>query len=219
MRVGILGGTFDPPHVGHLLAASDAYEALELDRVLFIPAAQQPLKVGGPAPDEPGRGAQALGATGAERLEMVRRAIRGDDRFDASAIEIERGGLSFTVDTLSELAERTPGDTRYLLVGADVLATFAKWRRPDRILELATLVVVTRSVRDAGDARASWDGLCAQWLAAHGRAPEHEPSFVDSRRVDVSSTEVRERVTGGLSILGFVPHAVAAYIAERGLYK
>lgn len=215
MRLGILGGTFDPPHIGHLLAASDAYEALRLDRVLFIPAAQQPLKVA--APDEPGR-TRAHGGSGAERLEMVRRAIRGDDRFEASAIEIDRGGLSFTVDTLSELAERTPDDTRYLLVGADVLANFAKWLRPDRILELATLAVFTRSTSDDGNARASWDGLCAQWRAAYGRAPQHEPVFVDARRVDVSSTEVRERMASGLSIHGFVPDAVAAYIAERRLY-
>jgi len=99
-----------------------------------------------------------------------------------------------------------------------VLATFANWRRPERILELATLGVFTRSVRDDGDARRSWGELCAQWQAAHGRAPQHEPVFVDSRRVDVSSTEVRERVAGGLSIHGFVPDAVAVYIAERGLY-
>jgi len=217
VRVGILGGTFDPPHVGHLLAASDAYEGLRLDRLLVIPAAQQPLKVA--APDEPGRTRSSHHGSGAERLEMVRRAISGDDRFEASAIEIERGGLSFTVDTLSELAERAPDDTRYLLVGADVLATFAKWRRPDRVLELATLAVFTRSASDDGDARTSWDGLCAQWRAAHGQAPEHEPVFVDSRRVDVSSTEIRERVAGGLSIHGFVPDAVAAYIAERGLYR
>jgi nicotinate-nucleotide adenylyltransferase len=215
VRVGILGGTFDPPHVGHLLVASDAYEVLGLDRVLFIPAAQQPLKV--PAPDEPSRTRPQRG-TGAERMEMVRRAIGGDARFEASAIEIDRGGLSFTVDTLSELAERAPDATRYLLVGADVLASFAKWRRPERILELATLAVFTRSASDDGDARRSWGELCAQWQAAHGRTPQNEPVFVDSRRVDVSSTEVRERVAGGLSIHGFVPDAVAVYIAERGLY-
>lgn len=215
MRVGILGGTFDPPHVGHILAASDAYEVLRLDRVLFIPAAQQPLKV--PAPDEPG-GTRPKRATGAERLEMVRRAIGADARFEASPIEIDRGGLSFTVDTLSELAEVAPSATRYLLVGADVLATFANWRRPERILELATLAVFTRTANDDGDAQRSWGELCAQWQGAHGQAPQHEPVFVDSRRVDVSSTEVRERVAGGLSIHGFVPDAVAKYIAERGLY-
>ena len=160
----------------------------------------------------PGRG------SGAERLEMVRHAISGDPRFEASAIEIERGGLSFTVDTLSELAERAPEAKRYLLLGADVLATFAKWRHPERILELATLAVFTRSGSDDGNARRSWSEMSAQWKAAHGQAPQHEPVFVDSRRVDVSSTEVRKRVAGGLSIHGFVPDAVAMYIAERGLY-
>jgi nicotinate-nucleotide adenylyltransferase len=215
VRLGILGGTFDPPHVGHLLAASDAFEALELDRLLFVPAAQQPLKAhlpNGPV------GSRHDRATAPDRLEMVRLAIASDPRFELTAIEIERGGLSYTVDTLSELAKRSPGDLRFLLLGADVLGTFAQWRQPERILELATLAIFTRASGDNGDGQASWNQLCAEWQETRGKAPRHSPFFLESRRIDVSSTEVRSRVAAGLSIHGFVPDAVAAYIAERGLY-
>jgi len=215
VRLGILGGTFDPPHVGHLLAASDAFEALELDRLLFVPAAQQPLKTH--LPNAPA-GTRRDRAPAPDRLEMVRLAIASDPRFELSAIEIERGGLSYTIDTLSELAERSPGDLRFLLVGADVLGTFAQWRQPDRILELATLAIFTRATGDNEDAQASWSQLCAEWRETRGKAPRHAPFFLESRRVDVSSTEVRSRVAAGLSIHGFVPDAVAAYITERGLY-
>ena len=189
---------------------------LELDRVTFIPAAQQPLKAGdGSHEPVTGNGSRAAPA---DRLEMVRRAVAGDARFEVSAIEIDRAGLSFTVDTLSELAARHPSDTRYLLVGADVLATFAKWRQPERILELATLAVFTRTVSGASDARNLWDDFRAQWRAVHGGALAHQPVFLASRRVDVSSTEVRQRVATGKPIRGFVPDGVAQYIADRRLY-
>ena len=216
MRIGILGGTFDPPHVGHLLAASDAHDALKLDGVLFIPAAQQPLKThlsNGPISKQQER------APAPDRLEMVRLAIAGDDRFDVSAIEINRGGLSYSVETLGELVESSPGDTWYFLIGADVLETFAKWREPETILRLATLAVFTRGIGDGDSAKASWDRFCAEWRATHGGTPEHAPVFLKSRRIDVSSTEVRERVAMGRSIHGFVPDAVAGFIAERGLYR
>jgi nicotinate-nucleotide adenylyltransferase len=220
VRLGILGGTFDPPHIGHLLAASDAYEALGLDQILFVPAAQQPFKAhlpNGPVATSSER------ASAPDRLEMVRLAIAEDARFGVSPIEINRGGLSYTVDTLSELAERSPNDLRFLLLGADVLALFAKWRQPERILQLATLAVFTRPSGEIGDARSAWQTACEQWTATpgrgRGRAPEQEPVFLDSRRIDVSSTEVRERVAAGRSIHGFVPDAVARFIAERGLYR
>ena len=114
MRRGLFGGTFDPPHVGHLIVASDAFEALALDRLSFVPAAQQPLKSAG------GR------ASAADRLAMVRAMLGEDARFDVDAIEIERGGLSFTVDTLETLAARCPTDERFLILGADAAAMFAK---------------------------------------------------------------------------------------------
>jgi nicotinate-nucleotide adenylyltransferase len=216
VRIGILGGTFDPPHIGHILAASDAYEALQLDRVVFVPAAQQPFKAhlpNGPSDSAP------LRASAPDRLEMVRLAIAQDQRFDVSAIEIERGGLSYTVETLSELAERSPDDKRFLLLGADVLALFAKWRQPERILQLATLAVFTRPSDEIGDARSVWLAASEQWKSLYGRLPERSPVFLDSRRIDVSSTEVRERVAHGRSIHGFVPEAVERFIATRDLYR
>ncbi|MFI5232216.1 MAG: nicotinate-nucleotide adenylyltransferase [Gemmatimonadales bacterium] len=188
MRIGIFGGTFDPPHVGHLLAASDAHEALGLDRVLFIPAAGQPLK-------------SAIVAPPADRLAMVERLVAGDPRFTVDPIEIERGGLSFTVDTLRALRERWRSDTALalvLLLGADAAATLPQWREPAEVAALAEVVVLSRAGGGTG--------------AAVGRA-------IDTRRVDVSSTEIRARVAAGKSIRGFVPEPVAAYIEGRRLYR
>jgi nicotinate-nucleotide adenylyltransferase len=190
VRIGILGGTFDPPHNGHLLAAGDAFESLALDRVLFIPAAVQPLKTGLDT------------APAADRFAMVERLIDGDLRFTASAMEIERGGLSYTVDTLSALAATWPGSTLFWLVGADVLQTFAKWREPERVVELATLAVLTRG-GDPPDL---------------GTIPG-TPVVVEGRRIDISSTEIRRRVHEGKSIRGFVPDSVDAYIASARLYR
>lgn len=188
MRIGLFGGTFDPPHVGHLLVASDAFDALSLDRLVFIPNAVQPLK-------------ETHHASSAQRLEMVRALIGDDPRFEVDPIEIDRTGLSFTVDTVASYAERYPHAERFLLVGADVLATFAQWREPGRVRELAELVVLQRGEGD---------------VTVKGMQP---PRFLETRRIDVSSTEIRERVRSGKSIHGFVPDAVAAYIAVAALYQ
>jgi nicotinate-nucleotide adenylyltransferase len=190
MRIGLLGGSFDPPHNGHLLAAGDVYDALGLDRVVWIPAAVQPLKV-----------AQA-GATGDQRLMMVRQLVEGDSRFEVSAIEIERGGLSYTVDTLSTLAAQWPSSELFWLVGADVPQSFAKWREPERIVALATVVVMERA------------GEMPDLSAMPG-----SPRRLQTRRVDISSTEIRRRVKEGKSIRGFVPDTVAEYIAAERLYR
>ena len=141
MRLGIFGGTFDPPHVGHLLAASDAIEHLGLDRLVFVPAAVQPLKAGRDT-------APAL-----DRLAMVRLTVGRDPRLETDAVELDRDGLSYTVDTLREFGRRYPSAERYFLVGADVLASFAQWREPQTVLELATLAVLTRRSETADDAR------------------------------------------------------------------
>lgn len=135
MRLGVYGGSFDPPHLGHLVAASDACEALGLDRVLWIPAAEHPLK-------------PALAAPAALRLEMVRAAVADDPRFEASDLELARPGPSYTVDTLRALSERHPGAALFLLAGADLLGELPRWRDTGEVLRLATLAVLTR----AGDA-------------------------------------------------------------------
>jgi len=196
VRIGLLGGSFDPPHIGHLLAAGDAYDALSLDRLVIIPAAVQPLK-----------GRQTV-APASQRLAMVRALVEGDARFDVSTIEIDRGGLSYTVDTLTALAEQWRHAELFWLVGADVIGSFAKWRDPARIAELANLVVLTRTGNGMGEDR-------PPDLSSLPGAPRALPS----RRIDISSTEIRERVRAGKSIRGFVPDAVADLIAAERLYR
>lgn len=209
MRLGIFGGTFDPPHVGHLLAASDAIEQLALDRLILVPAAVQPLK------------ASRQTASGVHRLAMVRLTVGDDSRLEADSVELDREGLSYSVDTLREFARRHPSAERYFLVGADVLSTFAQWRDPKTVLELATLAVLTR--RSDGDAGAG----SAASASASVRATDPEldaeiarrSTVVPTRRIDLSSTEIRERVRTGRSIHGFVTDAVAGYIGSHGLYR
>jgi nicotinate-nucleotide adenylyltransferase len=192
VRLGIFGGSFDPPHLGHLLAVIDAAETLRLDEVRFVPAAVQPFKVGRST------------ATPAQRLAMTQRLVAGVPGFVADGTEIERSGLSFTVDTLAAMAAASPTAERFLLLGADAFALFDQWRDPQRILSLASIAVLVRGgdvMPDVG----SREGAGVQLL--------------ETRRVDISSTELRARVADGRTIRGFVPDAVADYIAEHRLYK
>lgn len=193
MRLAIFGGSFDPPHVGHLLVAGDAFEALQLDRLIFVPAATQPLKAG------------RAQATAEQRLAMVSLLVEGDPRFEVSSVEVERAGLSFTVDTLSHFATLHPSAERFLLLGTDALDTFGQWKEPGRIQELARLALLER--QPAGGARPGDES---------GR---QDVVLLRTRRVDVSSTEIRERVRQGKPILGFVTESVAAFIARDGLYR
>lgn len=189
MRLGILGGTFDPPHLGHLLAASDAFEVLELDRLAFVPAGEQPLKSG-----------QVI-ASAAERLAMTRLMVDGDTRFEVDPLEIEREGLSYTVRTLEDLSRRHSGAALFLLVGEDVLGSFDQWREPERVRELAEMVVLRRT---------TWEMPVV--MAAGARV-------IPTRRVEISSTEIRTRVRDGRSIRGFVADAVREFIETAGLYR
>jgi nicotinate-nucleotide adenylyltransferase len=206
VRLGIFGGTFDPPHVGHLLAASDAFEDLALDRLLFVPAAIQPLK------------ASKTTAAGNHRLEMVRLTTRADDRFGVDSVELDRDGLSYTVDTLREFARQFPSAELFFLVGADVLSTFDQWRDPHIVLELATLAIMTRRAKSDDqliDPLPRWQTRSRTVDAELA----HRITRVATRRFDVSSTEIRERVRAGRSIHGFVTDAVAEYIGSHGLYR
>lgn len=169
--------------------AVDAFEALALDRLLFIPAATQPLKVG------------QYGASPADRLAMVELMVAGDARFGVDPIEINRRGLSFTVDTLATFRARPEVGELFFLMGADVLESFHLWKDPERVQELAELVILRR----AEDVVTLPPGVRAHTLR--------------TRRVDISSTEVRERLATGRSIRGFVPAAVEAYVREAGLYS
>ena len=192
MRIGVFGGTFDPPHVGHLLLASDARDALRLDSLIFVPAAAQPFKAHAPPAASP-----------QDRLEMVRLAVADDANYTVDDTEIGRKGLSFTVDTLEQLSRKIPGAEFFLLLGEDALAGVDQWRNPERIRELATLAVMRRSAPD---------GTVVAPIAAGVIA-------VSARRVDVSSTEIRERLRAGKSIKGFVPESVEKFIEARGLYR
>jgi len=200
MRLGIFGGTFDPPHVGHLIAAVEAFEALALDRLVFVPAGRQPLKAGRP------------GAPAAQRLEMVGLLVGGDDRFAVDSIEIDREGLSYTVDTLTAFAERYPDAERYFVTGADILKTFDRWRAPEQVARLARVAVLER--RDGDGEGAGGETDAGRVALERGGAV-----FLRTRRIDVSSTEVRARVLAGKSVRGFVPDAIAAYIDRAGLYR
>lgn len=200
MRLGIFGGTFDPPHVGHLLAASDAFEALALDRLLFVPAGVQPLKE------------LSTMTPGGTRLAMVRALVGDDPRFAVDPMELERPGVSFTVDTLRELAGAYPGASLHFIAGSDVLDSFDRWREPGEVLRLAQLVLVRRP------GAAPLDDEAVRVLVARGGGA-CTPVVLRTRAVEVSSTEIRARVARGLPIRGFVPDAVAALIASAGLYR
>ncbi|MFL5479454.1 MAG: nicotinate-nucleotide adenylyltransferase [Gemmatimonadaceae bacterium] len=191
MRIGVFGGTFDPPHVGHLLLAADARESLQLDRLIFVPAGAQPFKVDTPAVASP-----------RDRLEMVRLAVSDDANYTVDDAEINRKGLSYTVDTLELLSGKYPGAKLFLLLGEDALGSFDQWRAPDRIRELATVAVMRRSASEGANTALPQGVL-----------------EVSARRVDVSSTEIRARLRAGKSIKGFVPEGVERFIDARGLYR
>ena len=213
VRLGIFGGTFDPPHVGHLLAASDAFDHLALDRLVFVPAAVQPLKAG-----------RQAAAPALHRVAMVRLTTDRDPRFATDSVEVDREGLSYTVETLRGFRDRFPLSERYFLVGADVLSSFAQWREPQEVLALATLAVLTRDER-ASDAEG--ESPAGSTLAGDGRVDERRLAsqvsarsvLVPTRRIDVSSTEIRDRVRCGKPVRGFVTDAVAEYISSHGLYR
>jgi nicotinate-nucleotide adenylyltransferase len=192
LRVGIFGGSFDPPHVGHLLVAQDAMAALALDRLIVVPAGRQPLKEG-------------HGAAPAHRLAMVRDAFAGIPRIEVDPVEIERGGLSFMVDTVRAIQGRHPGAALFLLVGADVVPSWPRWHQVEALEAMVRVVVLRRPGQ--GDATGD-SGIGPQGAVA-----------LPTRCVEVSSTEIRERVRVGASLRGFVPEAVAADIAGFGIYR
>ena len=196
MRIGILGGTFNPPHLGHLICAQEAYLQLGLDRLTLIPARVPPHK---PVEDEPGP---------EHRLELCRLAVEGDDRFDVSDLEINREGPSYTVDTLEELHRSAPDHELFLIVGGDIAAGLPNWREPERVLSRATLAIARRR----GTSRAAVaDAL--RVLRGGERA-----QFFRMPRIAISSTMLRDRVRAGESIRYYVPDPVVSYIDRHHLY-
>lgn len=197
-RVGIIGGTFDPIHIGHLVCAESAREQFGLERVVFVPAAKSPFKL------------ERETAGGVDRLAMVKLAIAGNSRFVASRVELDRGGPSYTVDTLRALKAETAGDL-YFITGADTIVGLDKWRSPREILSLATLVTFPRPGTGSRRLKAAVERLCAEY----GGAVE----VVRGPRIDVSSTDIRARARAGQSLRYLVPDAVAAYIDQHSLYR
>jgi nicotinate-nucleotide adenylyltransferase len=192
-RLGLFGGTFDPPHLGHLALAEWAREQLHLDRVVFMPAGRPPHKRGAPV------------TTAVRRIAMTRLAVRGNPAFQVSTLEARRAGPSFTVDTLRDLSALHPGARLYLLMGADSLEEFSSWHAPREILRLATLAVAARPGRSR---RA-------------GRRTTRASAIVrlDNPGIELSSSAIRARARAGRSVRYLVPDAVAAYIVRHRLYR
>jgi nicotinate-nucleotide adenylyltransferase len=196
VRVGLLGGTFNPPHIGHLVCAQEALDQLELDRVLLVPVHEPPHK-----------GVEA--DPGVEhRIELCRHAVAGDDRLDVSLVDADVPGPSYTVDTLRRLHERCPGDDLTFIVGGDMALSLPAWREPQAILDLAELGVAERE----GVRRAD----IAERLSVFG---VDRVRFFDMPRLDLSSSLIRRMVAAGRPIRYLVPDGVARYIAEAGLYR
>jgi nicotinate-nucleotide adenylyltransferase len=199
LRVGVLGGTFDPPHLGHLVLASCAAEQLGLERVLFVPAG------------DPWRKAARRVTPAAQRLEMTRLAIAGDPRFDVDPTEVQRQGPSYTSDTLRELKQRlAPESHLYFLVGEDALEDIRYWHEPEAIFAAATLAVAPRMETPVPEPPSEHAGSA---LAL--------PPFerIDMPYIGISSTDLRRRVQRGESLRYLVPDAVGRYIREQGLYQ
>lgn len=190
-RIGVFGGTFDPPHVGHLIVARDVVEALDLERLLLVPAGEPPHKP------------ERATAPPDVRVRMLEAAVEGDARLRVSRIEVERSGPSYTVDTLRELARLHPGEELHLIIGVDQLREFSSWRQPEEVARLARLVVMAREGLDPAD-------------VAPGVGVAYETVRVT--RVDLSSTSVRRRVREGRSVRYRVPEAVRRIIEDEELY-
>ncbi len=197
-RVGILGGSFNPPHIAHLVCASEAAAQLRLDRVLLTPVAAPPHK---DADRDPGP---------EERLQLCRLAIEGDERLGVCDLEVVRGGPSYTVDTLRELHARTPEDDLTFIVGGDIALGLPSWNEPEAVLDLARLAVAERS-------GAGRQGIADRLAERFGEA--RSPVFFDMPRLDISSSLIRRRVAQGLPIRYLVPHSVAEHIARGRLYR
>lgn len=202
-RVGVLGGTFDPIHIGHLAAGEEAREALGLDRVLFVPAGVPPHKLGRDI------------STAEDRVAMVRLAIADNPVFELSRIEVDRPGPSYTVDTAARLlaegaTDGRPIDELTVLISAELLGSLHTWHEPERLLALARLAVVPRP----GHVVAGRSYVAERFPAQADRV-----TFLDAPNLGLSATEIRARAATGRSIRYLVPDAVAAWIGDHHLYR
>ena len=211
--VGVFGGTFNPIHWGHLRAAEEVAERLELERVLFVPSASPPHK--------PGAGV----APASRRLAWVREAVADNPRFAVDALEIERGGRSYSVDTLREIAARLTPERPVFVIGCDAFAEIDAWREPQELLGLAHFAVMTRPRTDGSTLRDWLPGALAGGveLAADGLSGRHRESgaqlaLVGISALDVSSSDVRRRLREGLSVRYLLPEGIRRDVEESGIY-
>jgi nicotinate-nucleotide adenylyltransferase len=196
LRIGILGGAFNPPHTGHLVCAQEAFVQLELDKVVFVPVGEAPHR-------------ELQGDPGAEeRLEMVELATADDERFETSRAELDRKGPSYTSDTLRALHEASPDDELFLILGGDQAAALSTWHEPEEVLALATVVVVSRL---------SWSKQ-AIGIRVGRLQGERAIRYLDMPIIQISSSAIRRRAAEGKPIRYLVPDKVAAYIESNGLY-
>jgi nicotinate-nucleotide adenylyltransferase len=196
-RLGIIGGTFDPPHYGHLVLAENGRVQLDLDQVLFVPAAQPPHK-----PEQPITAAR-------HRVAMVKAAIADNVAFQLSRVDLDRAGPNFTVDMLGIFRETCPQASFFFLMGGDSLAEFLSWRDPAGIVQQAHLGVMKRPGWEADVA------TLQEQLPGIGE----RLAWLDTPHLKISGTDLRRRVREGLPIRYLVPHAVRRYVAEHGLYR
>jgi nicotinate-nucleotide adenylyltransferase len=201
MRLGIFGGSFDPVHHGHLLLAECCREEARLDRVLFLPAAVSPLKL------------DRTISSPKQRIEMLQLAIGGHEAFELSTLELDRGGVSYTVETLRQLTADRPADELFLMLGADSLRDLPKWREPAAICQLASLLVVRRGGLPPLDYEVLRD------FVEPTRREYFRSLEVTMPLMELSSTELRQRVATGRSLRYRVPRAVEEYIRQQGLYS
>ena len=196
MRVGILGGAFNPPHIGHLVCAQESLIQLELESVLFVPVGEAPHREleTDPGPET--------------RLEMVELAIGDDDRFAGSRMEIDRDGPSYTSDTLRELHAAQPDDEHVLILGGDQAAALPEWHEPEQVLELAQVAVIERS---------NWSRNAVGIRVGRLKGAERI-RYLDMPVIQVSSSSIRRRIAAGLPIRYLVPDRVASFIDSKDLY-
>jgi nicotinate-nucleotide adenylyltransferase len=197
VRLGVLGGTFDPPHHGHLVLAEMARDQLELERVLWVPAADPPHKQ------------QRSLTTPDQRVKMVELALRGNPHFVLSRVDLDRPGPHYTVDLMDTLAAQHPGATFYFLMGSDSLHDLPTWHNPSRLIEQCILAVMTRPRHafDPAELQAVLPGLSSRSV------------FIDAPLVDLSASQIVERVRAGRTIRYLVPPSVEHYIETHGLYR
>ena len=192
VKIGFLGGSFDPVHFGHLMAAQDAFEQYQLDRLIFVPAAQAPLK-----PND-------VQSSSADRLAMLRAAIAWDRRFEISDAELQRGGMSYTIDSARHFRALYPHDQLYWVIGGDQLPKLHLWKDIEELAKLVEFIFLERP---------------GYPIKSHPEIPGLRLHRCDGHLLGVSSTELRERTRQGLSLDYFIPHKAIIYIQEHSLYR